>query len=181
MVPLLNLSQKLGATHPYFRTTTLLWGRRNLGWQSKEATSPTTDERLFIAILIYSKFSSYWRWFFSLKVAFSTSSFLKKWKSFGEAIRPCCSLEKSLFFISSATQILLWTLQWWISGERSGKITLMTKFLRFCCWQMLKTFLGITKSKKKQWNFFSGVSWFIVLHMDWIVCSFRASRQLRPK
>ena len=59
MVPLLNLSQQLGATNPYFRATEFLGRRRNLGLQCKEATSPTTDERLFPAILIYSNFKFY--------------------------------------------------------------------------------------------------------------------------
>ena len=59
MVPLLNLSQQLGATNPYFRATEFLGRRRNLGLQCKEAMSPTTDERLFSAILIYSNFKFY--------------------------------------------------------------------------------------------------------------------------
>ena len=64
MVPLLNLSQQLGATNAYFRATEFLWGRRKLGRQCKDATSPTTDEKLFPVIIIHSNFSSYGWWLF---------------------------------------------------------------------------------------------------------------------
>ena len=141
MVPLLNLSQQLGATNAYLKATEFLWGDENWG-DSARRRRHYNWWKVISRYYNPLKFFILWMVVVPFKVAFSTSSFLEKWKLCGEVIRSCCSLEKPLFFISSITQILLWKLQWWISGDRSGMITLMTKFLRSCCWQMLKTFLG---------------------------------------